>query len=145
MCLFLRKRCTYIDNLRSGCALMTKTVLYTYSTGNSLGSIHFIWRIPEEISEEDLLSGNSEALRKIEPSLPTYDMRAMRKQFFNQVGLFCQAKPAVLRAMYKQLTFGGVLDVCVIYCLDNLIMHKPQVTSQAVRMLMNQKLMREFS
>ena len=83
---------------------MTKAVLYTYSTGNSLGSIHFIWRIPEEIGEEDLLSGNTEVLRKIQPSLPTYHTRAMRKQFFNQVSLFCTGKPAVLRAMYKQLT-----------------------------------------
>ena len=94
---------------------MTKTVLYTYSTGNSLGSIHFIWRIPEAISEEDLLSGNSEALRKIEPSLPTYDTRAMKKQFFNQVGLFCQAKPAVLRAMYKQLTGKYLTSPLVVY------------------------------
>ena len=37
-----------LTNLRSGFALMTKAVLYSYSTGNSLGSIHFIWKIPED-------------------------------------------------------------------------------------------------
>ena len=63
-----------------------------------------IWRIPEEIVEEDLLSGNTEVLRKIQPSLPINHTRATRKQFFNQVSLFSTGKPAVLRAMYKQLT-----------------------------------------
>ncbi len=83
---------------------MTKAVLYTYSTGNCLGSIHFIWRIPEDISEEDLLKRNADALHKIQPLLPTYHTRAMKKQFFNQIGLFRIGKPAVLRAVYKQLT-----------------------------------------
>ena len=111
----LRTRPTYNDNLRSGCGLKTNTVLYTYSTGNFLGIIPFIWRISEEISEEDLLSGNSEALCKIKPSLPTYHTRAMRKKIFNHVGLFCSAKPAVLRAMYKQLTGKYLTSPLVVY------------------------------
>ena len=83
---------------------MTKAVLYSYSTGNSLGSIHFIWKIPEDASEEDILTGNSEAARKILPSLPSYHTRAMRKEFFNEISLFSLGKPAVLRALYKRLT-----------------------------------------
>ena len=109
-----RKRCTYIDNLKSGHALLTKSVLYTYSTGNSLGSIHFIWRIPEDVSEKDLLSGNSEAMRKIQPTLPTYHTRrAMRREFFNQISLFRFGKPAALRGLYWCLTgeLVHVLDV----------------------------------
>ena len=47
---FKEKVYSYIDNLRSGCTLITKMVPYTYSTRNSLVSIHFIWKIPEEIS-----------------------------------------------------------------------------------------------
>ena len=90
---YCRKRRTYIDNLRSGYALMSKAVLYTYTTGNSLGSIHFLWRVPEELTEEELLAGNLESLRKIQPQLPTYHTRAMRKQFFEKVSLFRVGNP----------------------------------------------------
>ena len=79
--------------------------MYTYSTGNSLGSIHFMWKVPEDASEEELLSGNCEVTRKIQPQLPSYHTRAMRRQFFDQVSLFRLGnKPAVWRGLYKLIT-----------------------------------------
>ena len=93
-----------VSTLTTCHALFTKSMLYTYSIGNSLGSIHFIWRIPENASEEDLLSGNGEAVRKIQPALPTYHTRAMRREFFNQISLFRFGKPAALRGLYRRLT-----------------------------------------
>ena len=59
--------------------------MYNYATGNRVGTIHFVWRIPEDISEEALAAGNSSALHKIEPSLPVFHTRAMRKQFFEEM------------------------------------------------------------
>jgi hypothetical protein len=41
------------------------------------------------------------ALHKIEPSLPVFHTRALRKQFFEEMKLFNAANPAVLREMYK--------------------------------------------
>jgi hypothetical protein len=40
-------------------------------------TLHFVWRVPEDISEEALAVGNSSALHKIEPFLPMFHTRAM--------------------------------------------------------------------
>ena len=78
--------------------------MYNYASGNRVGTLHFVWKIPEDVSEEVLSAGNSSALHKIEPSLPLYHTRALRKQFFEEMKLFNTAKPAVLREMYRRLT-----------------------------------------
>lgn len=85
--------------------------MYNYATGNRVGTLHFVWRVPEDISEEALATGNSSALHKIEPSLPVFHTRAMRKQFFEEMKLFNAAKPAVLREMYRRLTGENYLVV----------------------------------
>ena len=79
-------------------------LMYTYASGNNAGSLHFIWKVPEEISEEMLVSKNAEVLRVIKPSLPVYHTRAMKKQFYHDMKLFRCGKPAVLREVYRRLT-----------------------------------------
>ena len=87
--------------------------MYNYASGNRAGTLHFIWKIPEDVSEEALAAGNSSAVHKITPSLPAYHTRAMRKQFFDEMKLFNAAKPAVLSEMYRRLT--GEMMFCVYY------------------------------
>lgn len=105
-----RKRRVYVDNLKS-CSLASKILLYSYASGNSVGSLHFIWKIPEESSEEMLVSRNAEVSRIIKPSIPIYHTRAMKKQFYSDMSLFRCGRPAVLREMYKRLT--GELSTCI--------------------------------
>ena len=81
-----------------------KSVLYNYSMGNSMGALHFMWTISEDMSEELLAAGNLRVLQEIKPSLPVFHTRCMRKQFFDEMSLFNVARPAVLREMYKRLT-----------------------------------------
>lgn len=85
-------------------------MLSSYNTGNSLGSLHFLWRVPnsDDITEENMAVGNAEAARVIQPGLPTFHTRAMRKQFFHDFSLFRCARPAVLKEMYRQLTGNDV-------------------------------------
>ena len=79
-------------------------IIYSYATRNNIGTLHFIWRVPGDASEEELSAGNLSAMHKIGPSLPVYHTRAMRKQFFEEMKPFNAAKPAVLREMYRRLT-----------------------------------------
>ena len=95
MYVYFRQRRVYIDELKNS-SLLSKILVYTYASGNHAGSLHFIWKIPEEISEEMLTSKNAEVLRVIKPSLPVYHTRAMKKQFYHDMSLFRCGKPAAL-------------------------------------------------
>jgi len=94
----------YIDSLMSGPSLISSAVLYSYSSGNSLGTLHFIWKVPDDISAEDLTKHNHECLRQIQPNLPLYHTRAMKKEFSSKVSLLKGMRPAVMRGIYRLLT-----------------------------------------
>lgn len=102
--MYFRQRRTYVDNLKSSPVLLSKVVMYNYSMGNNTGALHFLWKVPEDISQEMLTTGNSGVLHKIQPSLPVFHTRFMRKQFFHEMSLFNVARPAVMREMYRRLT-----------------------------------------
>ena len=104
MILNFRQRRTYVDTLKSSPVLSVKSVMYNYSTGNSMGAVHFLWKISEDMSEELIMAGNLRVLQEIKPSLPVFHTHCMRKQFFDEMSLFNVARPAVLREMYKRLT-----------------------------------------
>lgn len=101
-----------------GVCLETKSILCSYSTGNSVGNLHFIWKVPGsgDITEEDMVAGNAKAVRVIEPDLPIFHTRAMRRQFFDDFSLFRSARPAVMKEMYRQLTVNDVHGVSAILC-----------------------------
>lgn len=79
-------------------------MLYTYSSGNSCGNLYFIWTVPEQESESDLLTQSQAVVRKVEATIPTYHTRAMRKQFVHDFQLFVHMEPKVMREMYRCLT-----------------------------------------
>ena len=104
-----RQRRLYIDSLKSGHCLTCNVVLYSYASGNNLGSIHFGWKVPDDMSNGELAEHNQECLRRIQPSLPTYHTRAMRREFYSKVSLFKCTRPATMREVYKMLTGGCLL------------------------------------
>ena len=110
VCFFSRARRSYIDELKKGSCLKAKTLLCSYNTGNNIGSLHFMWRVPDsrDIPEEGMAAGNANAVRVIQPILPNFHTRAMRRHFFANFSLFRSARPAVMKEMYRQLT-GKVL------------------------------------
>ena len=79
-----------------------KCVLYTYSGARE--DYAFIWRIPETMSETDLLQKNASVQRQIEGDLPVYHSRCMRREFIRSFETVTHAKPAVLREAYRLLT-----------------------------------------
>ena len=99
-----RKRRYFIDKLKSGQCLTCDSVLFAYATGNCLGTIHFLWKIPDDAQFDVLISANTECYRKIQPSLPIYHTRAMKKHFFDQISLLRCGQPSALRGIYRLLT-----------------------------------------
>ena len=52
----------HVDNLKSSSVLTSKVMMYNYATGNNVGTLHFLWKVPEDVSEEELSTGNRNAL-----------------------------------------------------------------------------------
>ena len=46
--------------VQSGTCLTCDTVLFDYATGNCLGTIHFIWKVPSDGDPTILTTGNAE-------------------------------------------------------------------------------------
>ena len=67
-----RQRRTYVDNLKSSPILTSKVMMYNYATRNRVGTLHFVWKVPDDVLEEVLSAGNSSVLHKITPSLPVF-------------------------------------------------------------------------
>lgn len=93
-----------MEEIRKGECLQSKSVLYTHSMGNNFGNLYFLWRVPEDESESELLSRSQVVVRKVETTIPTYHTRAMRKQFTHDFQLLVRIEPKVMREMYRCLT-----------------------------------------
>ena len=100
----------YIDNQIGGHCSTAGIVVYSYSTGNSLGSIHLVWEVAGDTAPDAITQGNAECIRIIQPSLPFYHTRAMKKDFINTAENFKCGKPAVLKRIYKRLTGCTMYD-----------------------------------
>ena len=80
-----------------------KTALLTYSHGNNIGNIHFLWKVTD-LSEEEF-SRCQGTIERAKSDIPVYHTRAMKQALFARFGrVTSSVKPAVLRALYKELT-----------------------------------------
>ena len=92
----------YIESLRQGLPL--RAMLYTHSSGNNVGNTHFIWRVPDEQPENEVLAHSASVILQVQEQIPHFHTRAMRSRFIQVFGLVTGVKPAILREMYRQLT-----------------------------------------
>ena len=72
--------------------LPLKTVFFTYAAGNNVGNYHYIWKVPEDSSEAEMLKELSRIEAQIHNDLPTFHTRMMRKQFSSLVGRLVRPK-----------------------------------------------------
>ncbi len=76
---------------------------YAYAHGNNLGTLWYVWIIPQDSSQYDI-SRSKHLIEKIEHGIEVYHTREMRRQFIARFGLMCHAKQSVLVDMYQFLT-----------------------------------------
>ena len=80
--------------------------LYSYSHGNNLGSLWFIWRLPSDLAKQNTCKAKS-VLDNIEKGIAVYHTREMRRQFSNRYNLLTKTSACsqvVLINMYQSLT-----------------------------------------
>ena len=85
-------------------SIQVHAVKFSHSYGNNLGTVHFMWCIPESITESELLHQNMIAAQSVREKIQIYHTRAMRKEAMNTFGRICGVKPMFLREIYKRLT-----------------------------------------
>lgn len=79
-------------------------VMSIHAYGNNLGTLHFIWRVPDGISQSELLDQNLKTAQTVQEKIGVYHTRAMQKAATHSFGRICGIKPAYLREIYKRLT-----------------------------------------
>lgn len=98
-----RKKYEYLKLLSSG--LSVRTVKLTYSHGNNIGNLNFIWKIPIKASEKDILSQSQQVIETCKQEIPTFHTRFMRKTLYSKYGRVAPSmKLSVLRSFYKELS-----------------------------------------
>ena len=93
------KKYAFIQKLK-GTGLSIPSVLLTYSHGNNIGSIHFVWKV---LGED--LSASVQTIEKAKEMIPVYHTRAMKATLASKfVRVSPNMKPVVLCALYQEIT-----------------------------------------
>ena len=94
----------YIQTLESN-GLPYPIMLLTHSSGNNIGNLHFVWKLPAGKSIEATFEESVRTVEDIKQILPRYHTRAMRREMFTKFGRISPSvKPAALRYLYRELT-----------------------------------------
>ena len=82
--------------------LSQKCVHYVIHMGGNKPSLHFLWRLEENMTEEDTIKRCVQLIWKLEVEAPIYERRITKKQFLESFG-FVHGSVA-LRAISRDLT-----------------------------------------
>ena len=71
--------------------ILRENIFFRYAQGNYLGTITYIWKIPESEATDEFQDETQKVrmLAKIHEGLPKYFTRQMRKNVLNKVFLKC--------------------------------------------------------
>ncbi|GBB87231.1 hypothetical protein RclHR1_13680004 [Rhizophagus clarus] len=93
-----KARYEFINELQVNCTF----TLYRYYHGNYLGTLNFIWKIPDLISEQDK-SQEAQMLTLANEMIPSYFTRQMRKNATEKYSLIAKMAPSVWKLLYNDL------------------------------------------
>ncbi|CAC5355459.1 unnamed protein product [Mytilus coruscus] len=89
----------FIKNLEIDVSVM----LYRMTYGGSIGTLNFIWKVPEEESSY-CETRNVKIVNKINATLPKFSTRSMRRDFLNRYCKLVKSPRSVLRNIFFELT-----------------------------------------
>ena len=96
------KRYEFLKKLKN-IGLPFPTAMLTYSHGNNVGSLNFLWCVPDK--SDSTFSSCQGVIESVKEMLPVYKTRAMRSAAFNKFGrLSSNLTPIAFRYIYKDLT-----------------------------------------
>lgn len=83
-----------------------------YDPGGGLGIICYFWKVPEDISSEEIFLRDNKLLNILRPKLPEFHTRQMRREFYSMYENIAGIKipPYILRSIYANLTNDATSD-----------------------------------
>ncbi|KAK3092298.1 hypothetical protein FSP39_000976 [Pinctada imbricata] len=79
-------------------------MLFRVCYGGSIGTLNFVWSVPEQEQVQDRTDKNCKVIADISSTLPKFSSRAMRRDFLDKYTQYVKAPKSVLRHMYSDLT-----------------------------------------
>lgn len=79
-----RKKYEYMSLLKRG--LSVRTAKLTYSHGNSVGNLNFIWKIPSAKSDSDIFSQSQRVIEICKQKILSFHTRLMRQTLYSKYG-----------------------------------------------------------
>ncbi len=99
-----RARYDYVKAIEKN-GLPYPIMFFTHSSGNNIGNLHFVWKLPTDKSIASTFEESVTTVEAIKHILPQYHTRAMRREIFTKFGrISSKVKPAALRFLYRELT-----------------------------------------
>ena len=90
-----RKKYEYLERLKSY-GLSECAALLTYSHGNNIGNIHFVWKVSNQ--SENAFACSLQTIESAKELVPTFHTRAMRRALMTKYGRVAPSmKPAIMR------------------------------------------------
>lgn len=101
----------YIKVLKSS-GLPFPAVLTTYTHGNNLGNLNFVWKVSS--NGEAAFSDSQPVIESVKEKIPIFHTREMKKQMFQKFGrLMSNMQPAVMRHIYRSFTGTACIALCI--------------------------------
>ena len=97
-----RKKYEYLEKLKSGLSNVCVAML-TYTHGNNVGNVHFVWKVPDYSS--DAFSQSLRTIEKAKEFIPVFHTRSMRNALMAKYGRVAPTmKKCIMRKWYRDLT-----------------------------------------
>ena len=91
-----------VQNVLLSRGLSMKAVHYVFKPGGSKQSLHFVWKIQEDLTETNLINECLKVISKVDENLPIYERRITKREFKRAYGFI--ASPVAIRSIFKELT-----------------------------------------
>jgi len=81
----LKRKYEYIEGLKLH-GLTARCALLTYSHGNYIGNVQFIWKV---CGSDDVLSLSQKSIERARKEIPVFHTRAMKRLLLQKYGRMC--------------------------------------------------------
>ncbi|CAB4431161.1 unnamed protein product [Rhizophagus irregularis] len=119
---------SFIQNIPDN--IHCKFGIFRYSSGNNAFHACFLWRVDENLSDEEIINKSYVICNRLKSDMPIYHTRFMRTQFKNKANLILgmPTKNHQIRTLYQELTSdssaaGNMTEKQVMLCTKQLLVN----------------------
>lgn len=75
-----------------------------YQPGGSKTGITFLWKVERNRTQDEQLTQTTRVISSLQPSLPQYHTRYMKKDFKRKVANVARVTPSIVEAIYQEIS-----------------------------------------